>query len=75
MKLYTNIYPLIKDSMMTGKGCFIEKDTIEILFDEGTVFKVIGFTEFGIIIETKGKAIIIRAELFKLSFKETEIDI
>ena len=75
MKLFTNKFPIIKGyTPITGQN-EVDCSKLEIVFEEGKVFKVKCVDQTGVVLECEGKAMLFNADLFKLTFKETEIEI
>ena len=74
MKVFTNKYPIL--GMLTmGAGNTIDADKITVDFEEGKVFKVLGFNFDDVVLQCDKKTIAVKVSLFALGFTETELDI
>jgi hypothetical protein len=72
MKVFTNKYPVL--GMLTiNSDNTIDKSSINIEFEEGKVFKVLGIQFDDFILECEGKAVAIKADMFIAAFSETEL--
>jgi len=74
MKVFTNKYPVL--GMLTvNADSTIQKGKLTIEFDEGKVFKVVGFSFDDFALECEGKTILVRASVFAMAFTETDLTI
>lgn len=72
MKLYTNKFPVL-GILTIDKDNLIDRDSVEIQFEEGKIFKVLGITYQDVVLECEGVAIYIQYALFAMAFTETDV--
>ena len=75
MKLFTNKYPVLKGCICLQPDNTVEEKSINILFDEGKIFKVVGIDQMGVLLKCEDKHIMINGDLFTVAFTETDIAI
>jgi hypothetical protein len=74
MKVFTNKYPIIGLMSMNADNT-IDKESINVEFEEGKVFKVLGTIYNDFILECGGKVVAVRATVFSVAFTETDLSI
>lgn len=74
MKVFTNKYPVLGMLTMKSDGTF-DKNSINIEFCEGKVFKIIGISFDDIVLECEGRVVSVKSTVFSISFTETVLDI
>ncbi len=75
MKAFTNKYPILGGLILNEDDFSFDKSVVKVEFEEGRVFKVVGINFGSFILECDGRIVEIRAQLFSLSFTETDLDI
>jgi hypothetical protein len=74
MKVFTNKYPVIGMITMNADST-IDKESINVEFEEGKVFKVLGTIYDDFILECEGKVVAVRVYVFAIAFTETDLSI
>ena len=74
MKVFTNIYPILGPVAFQQDGS-VDKDSTQVEYREGKVFKVAGVSSQDILLESEGKMILLTPEVFNTAFIETELSI
>ena len=73
MRLYTNKFPILAGGICIHAGGKVEDNSVKIEFEEGKIFKVVGVDQCGIILTCEGRFFGCNADLFAVTFTETEI--
>ena len=74
MKVFTNKYPILGMAVIDMDNT-VDKESIEVQFEEGKVFKVVGVIFDDFILECDSRVVSIKATAFGLAFTETELAI
>ena len=75
MKLYTNKHPILKGYPTIYHDNTLNCSKIKIRFETGKIFQVVGCTDMMILVKCRGIILGFNAEMFKIVFEETEVDL
>ena len=75
MKLFTNKFPILSNSICIQPDNTVDEKSVNVVFEEGKIFKVVGVDQIGIILECEGKHVGMNADLFSITFTGTDINI